>query len=306
MIPSKLKWTVLAIFMTGIAFTSAVVIARQDPKPKAEPAPSPETVGKALTTESAGTVTVDSLPSGEGATTTKSGRSTAITGVVPTDLQAVEGKEEARILDRRTIKIIEKLEEPISMSFAKETSIDDVLKYVKRATTTPTYSGIPIYVDPLGLQEAERSINSTVTIDLEGVPLRRTLQLVLRPIGLGYFVEDGVLVVTSEDSVDYHLPALKVRPTLLKEKMEKGDRGELPLKEMEDLIKYLRTRETLRTYESLNGCLGITFGETPSGDAQAKAKRDAMEPLLKEVRELIELLKAERQAREAPMKKKSG
>ena len=60
------------------------------------------------------------------------------------------------------------------MSFANETPLDDVLKYIKQATTTPTFNGIPIYMDPVGLQEAERSINSTIQIDLEGVPLRRT------------------------------------------------------------------------------------------------------------------------------------
>ena len=41
------------------------------------------------------------------------------------------------------------------MSFPNETPLDDVLKYIKQATMTPTYPGIPIYVDPLGLQEAE-------------------------------------------------------------------------------------------------------------------------------------------------------
>ena len=44
------------------------------------------------------------------------------------------------------------------MSFADETPLEDVLKYVKQATTTNNYSGIPIYVDPIGLQEAEKSM----------------------------------------------------------------------------------------------------------------------------------------------------
>ena len=73
--------------------------------------------------------------------------------------------------DPRSRMILEKLNEPISMSFANETPLDDVLKYIKQATTTKTYSGIPIYVDPYGLQEAERSLNSTIQIDLDGVPL---------------------------------------------------------------------------------------------------------------------------------------
>ena len=53
--------------------------------------------------------------------------------------------------DEKTKRIIEKLDEPISMSFNEETPLEDVLKYIKQATTTATYQGIPIYVDPIGL-----------------------------------------------------------------------------------------------------------------------------------------------------------
>ena len=37
--------------------------------------------------------------------------------------------------DPKTKQILEKLDEPISMSFANETPLDDVLKYIKQATT---------------------------------------------------------------------------------------------------------------------------------------------------------------------------
>ena len=36
---------------------------------------------------------------------------------------------------------------------------------------------MPIYVDPLGLQDAEKTLTSPVTIDLEDVPLRFSLRL---------------------------------------------------------------------------------------------------------------------------------
>src|SRR5437016_704610 len=54
-------------------------------------------------------------------------------------------------------RILEALDQPIPMRFPNETTLDNLLKYIKQATTTPTYPGIPIYVDPIGLQEAERS-----------------------------------------------------------------------------------------------------------------------------------------------------
>ena len=58
--------------------------------------------------------------------------------------------------DDKTKQILEKLDEPISMSFAEETPLEDVLKYIKQATTTATYRAFRFYVDPLGLQEAEQ------------------------------------------------------------------------------------------------------------------------------------------------------
>jgi hypothetical protein len=105
--------------------------------------------------------------------------------------------------DEKTKKILEKLDEPISMSFNEETPLEDVLKYIKQATTTATYGGIPIYVDPIGLQEAEKSMSSTVrNMDLEGVPLKLTLKLLLNQLDLTYTVKDGFLMITSKESED--------------------------------------------------------------------------------------------------------
>ncbi|MBV8557496.1 MAG: hypothetical protein JO116_18190, partial [Planctomycetaceae bacterium] len=76
------------------------------------------------------------------------------------------------------------------------------LKYIKSATQGPNDTGIPIYVDPVGLQEAEKTMTSPVTLDLEGVPLRTTLRLLLKQLGLTYTVKDGLLTITSESSED--------------------------------------------------------------------------------------------------------
>ena len=88
------------------------------------------------------------------------------------------------------------------MSFANETPLEDVLKYIKSATQGPNDTGIPIYVDPVGLQEAEKTMTSPVTLDLEGVPLKTTLRLLLKQLGLTYTVKDGLLTITSESSED--------------------------------------------------------------------------------------------------------
>jgi hypothetical protein len=94
----------------------------------------------------------------------------------------------------------------VSMSFANETPLEDVLKYIKSATQGPKDNGIPIYVDPVGLDEAETTMNSPVTLDLEGVPLKTTLRLLLKQLGLTYTVKDGLLTITkggaTADAVD--------------------------------------------------------------------------------------------------------
>jgi hypothetical protein len=97
----------------------------------------------------------------------------------------------------RTKAILAKLDEPIAMSFANETPLDDVLKYIKQATTTPTFPGIPIVVDALGLQEVKKTLESTVSIDLEGVSLKTTLHLLLEQLGLVYTIKDGLVVISS-------------------------------------------------------------------------------------------------------------
>ncbi|MBY0397793.1 MAG: hypothetical protein K2X91_15170, partial [Thermoleophilia bacterium] len=104
--------------------------------------------------------------------------------------------------DPKTKGILAKLDEPISMNFANETPLEDVLKYIKSATQGPNDTGIPIYVDPVGLQEAEQTLTSPVTLDLEGVPLKTTLRLILNQLGLTYTVKDGLMTITSKDAED--------------------------------------------------------------------------------------------------------
>ena len=91
------------------------------------------------------------------------------------------------------------------MSFAAATPLEDVLTYVRQATTTPTYPGIPIYVDPKGLKEASATNTSAVTLDLAGVSLKTTLRLLLKQIGLAYCVRDGVLIISSVEGVNEEL-----------------------------------------------------------------------------------------------------
>jgi len=101
----------------------------------------------------------------------------------------------------RSQQVRKKLDEFISMSFANPTPLDDILKYIKQATTSPTFSGVPIYVDPKGLEEADCTITSPIALDLEGIPLKTTLRLMLKQVGLAYCVRDGVLIISSTQGI---------------------------------------------------------------------------------------------------------
>jgi hypothetical protein len=101
-----------------------------------------------------------------------------------------------------TKRVLAKLEEPIPMSFADPTPLDAMLNYIRYATTTSRGDdGIPIVSDPRGLQEAGCSLTSTVSIDLDGVPLKSTLKLMLKQLGLAYAVNDGTVIISSAQGI---------------------------------------------------------------------------------------------------------
>ena len=124
------------------------------------------------------------------------------------------------------------LELPVSMSFAAETPLEDILKYIKQATTTPKYVGIQIYVDPAGLREAAATTHSTVQVDFEGVPLKTSLRLMLKQLGLAYCVRDGLLIISSPEGIlDELMEAtqeLESADAVKEEEEEKGDSKPAP------------------------------------------------------------------------------
>ena len=113
--------------------------------------------------------------------------------------------------DPHTTAILKRLDEPVAMSFASGTPLEDVLKYIKQASTpvakqgAPSPPGIPIYVDPKGLKEAQVNLTAPVILDLEGVPLKTTLRLILKQLDLAYCVRDGVLIISSVQGISEEL-----------------------------------------------------------------------------------------------------
>ena len=105
--------------------------------------------------------------------------------------------------------IYDALDQPIALTYADGAPLDDVLKDIRMQTIKnpkipklPT--GIPIYVDPLGLQEVERSMSSEVKrpSSADKLTLGEHLRLVLDPLGLAYMAKDGFIMITSKESHD--------------------------------------------------------------------------------------------------------
>ena len=98
----------------------------------------------------------------------------------------------------KSLAILKTLDQQVAMNFAEATPLDAVLKHVKASTRSPEFPrGIDIYVDPIGLKEVAQSLDARVTIDLAGVPLRRTLTLILGQLGLRYQVREDMILITN-------------------------------------------------------------------------------------------------------------
>ncbi|HEY2159223.1 MAG TPA: hypothetical protein VGH33_26585, partial [Isosphaeraceae bacterium] len=87
--------------------------------------------------------------------------------------------------------------------------LSDLLKLIRASSPDARGVGIPIYVDPTGLGDAGAKLSSAITIPPHGVSVRAALEDSLRPLGLGYYVEDGLLRITTAEAADR---ALRERP----------------------------------------------------------------------------------------------
>jgi len=100
----------------------------------------------------------------------------------------------------RTKALRAKLDRTVAMRFLDGAKLGDVLNRVRLATTEPDGLGVPIYVDPSGLQEAGKSLDSLVRIDLE-TSLNLSLDDVLEQVGLACLVKDGLLFISTSGKV---------------------------------------------------------------------------------------------------------
>jgi hypothetical protein len=108
--------------------------------------------------------------------------------------------------DEKSQQVFDRLEELVDMSFANGVALDGLLKQVNATSTPGAAKTIPIYVDPKGLKAAGATLSlPDVQMDLKGIPLKTTLRLALKQLGLAYCVRDGVLIISDVDGISAEL-----------------------------------------------------------------------------------------------------
>ncbi len=103
------------------------------------------------------------------------------------------------------LKVHLKLQEKHRIDFPNGTPLEGIKKHIEDITKDKGDfpDGIPIYVNPQGLNDADKTMASTVAISIKGMPLATTLTLLLQQLGLVYWVNtDGLLIITSNVSDD--------------------------------------------------------------------------------------------------------
>ena len=117
-------------------------------------------------------------------------------------------------LARENARIRQSLDRQVPMRFRAGTTLGDLLDYLRATTKAADGREVPIYVDPQGLQDADKTLESTVQIDLERCSLATALRLALPQLNLFFDLTNGMVYITSHSAdypfnkkVDYYLLA---------------------------------------------------------------------------------------------------
>lgn len=194
----------------------------------------------------------------------KAGKEPNISGTGRGDRPGI-GKNAQPGTDPKSQALLARLEESIPMKFANPTPLEEVLKYIQSATAGAHGEGIPIYVDPVDFSGSEENINmhekimqTPITMDLEGVPLRRVLKLIAEQLQMGYGIRDGMVTMRPPNFRDRNWEELMVMEesfplsTPLGLEVQRARRGELTSAELEQLNERLQAIEAVsKRYASI-------------------------------------------------------
>ena len=120
---------------------------------------------------------------------------------------------------KKTEHIRELLARKSELDFPNGVPLKQFLKAIKSATATKDDPGISIYVNPVGMQEANRTLESLVDA-VPGNTLANVLEQAVLGVQLGYELRDGFLCIDSlgivesklEEKLDRLMNALESKP----------------------------------------------------------------------------------------------
>ena len=90
------------------------------------------------------------------------------------------------------------LDRKVPLRFRDGVTLQAFLDHIRAATRAADGRELPIYVDPVALQDADKTMDSIVSIDLGDGVLETTLGIALRQIFLTAYVSDGMLYITGQ------------------------------------------------------------------------------------------------------------
>ena len=120
-----------------------------------------------------------------------------------------------RITSEKNQQIEKQLDLLIDAEFPKPIALDQFLKHIKQETTKARPPGIPIYVNPIGLQDAEKDMDFAVTLNQKQKPVREILTQGLMGTGLSFAVRDGYLMIDSRTGI------LEIRVQQIDQKLDR-------------------------------------------------------------------------------------
>jgi hypothetical protein len=76
-----------------------------------------------------------------------------------------------------------------------------LLKYIKQETTKARPPGLPMYVNPAGLEDAKKEMEFIVTVNLKQETVREILERALGDTGLRFAATEGFLKIDSRTGI---------------------------------------------------------------------------------------------------------
>ena len=102
-------------------------------------------------------------------------------------------------LDPLTRQALRQLRTPMTLTItrAQPVLLEDFFKQIQIVSQNQNNKALPIYTDPMGLQEADKSLAVAIEATTSRMPIQDRLKRALPPLGLDFFVKDGLITVTS-------------------------------------------------------------------------------------------------------------